>query len=502
MQAIYVRQSVDKKDSISIETQIERCKARLTPGEDFSVFSDKGYSGKSTDRPRFQEMMSEVRNGCVSRIIIYKFDRITRSLLDFVTMQADFEHFGVELISCEENFDTSNPMGKMIVNILMTFAEMERETIQKRIKDNYYARGEKGMYLGGYAPFGYEKVETLLEGKKTYTFKENTKESLLLRQMYHDYAGGKSLGEIARALNRSSILTRKGKPWNNTCVARILKNPVYVKANADVYHYLADLGGTMNNPVEEYTGEKGCYIYGDIKNREGAKFVNLKNDYVTLGLHEGIIEPSLWLEVQSIFHAKKGHSNLGTGSLSWLQGLVKCGCGYTCYVKRCRSKRKEHRYFYCRGRKNNTCPFPKNMLLVETLEAAAEEALLSRLKQLQDTRQHRVIKDTPKINALKIQVSGVENKIQTLIEQLAEGSQTTAGYINAHIEKLDRQKQELWSQIEKLELDTAKTTSKNITINDILAGWPHYHLETKKKIAKEAIEKIVWEGKTVSIVFY
>ena len=84
-------------------------------------------------------------------------------------MQKEFERYNTALISVNENFDTSTTQGKAMVNILMTFAEMERETIQKRIKDNYYSRGEKGLYLGGYAPFGYTKIETSVNGKKTLT---------------------------------------------------------------------------------------------------------------------------------------------------------------------------------------------------------------------------------------------------------------------------------------------------------------------------------------------
>lgn len=180
MEFIYARQSVDKKDSISIETQIETCRRKTTSG-DVKVFADKGFSGKSTDRPEFQSMMKEIRKGHATKIIIYKLDRISRSLIDFLTMRQEFAKYNVELVSCMEDFDTSTSVGKLLLNILMMFAEMERETIQKRIKDNYYARGEKGFYLGGYAPFGYTKVETSINGKKTYTFEEKPEESAILR---------------------------------------------------------------------------------------------------------------------------------------------------------------------------------------------------------------------------------------------------------------------------------------------------------------------------------
>ena len=91
IEIIYARQSVDKRDSISIETQINDCKKKLD-GENYKVFYDKGFSGKSMYRPQFQEMMNEVRKGIVSKIIIYKFDRISRSLIDFLSMKQVLLH--------------------------------------------------------------------------------------------------------------------------------------------------------------------------------------------------------------------------------------------------------------------------------------------------------------------------------------------------------------------------------------------------------------------------
>ena len=153
-------------------------------------------------------MMKEIRKGHATKIIIYKLDRISRSLIDFLTMRQEFAKYNVELVSCMEDFDTSTSVGKLLLNILMMFAEMERETIQKRIKDNYYARGEKGFYLGGYAPFGYTKVETSINGKKTYTFEEKPEESAILRQVYRQMAdGGKNPHRPRRPLEPKHGIT-------------------------------------------------------------------------------------------------------------------------------------------------------------------------------------------------------------------------------------------------------------------------------------------------------
>ena len=502
MQAIYVRRSVENKDSLSIDDQIFGCKKLLLPNEDYRIYSDKGHSGKDTDRPQFQEMMKDIEHGEISRVIFYKLDRISRSTLDFAKIMDVLEKHKVDIISCCDSIDTTTPQGRAMLTVTMTFAQLERETIQQRVVNNYYSRGQKGFYLGGYAPFGYDKVDTLLDGKKTYTFTENKEESTILNQMYSFYIDGKSLGEIARYLNNNNIPTRRNKPWSATCVARILRNPVYVKANADVYNYLVGLGGTMNNPIEDYIGENGCYAYGKLSERTGSKFTNLKNQFVTIGLHKGIVDSSIWLNVQYIFLQKQNHSNLGTGSLSWLQGLIKCSCGYTYYVKRCKTSVQEHKYLYCRGRRNDSCIYPKNMLPVEKVENAVEEEILQRLVSLKGERLNQVVKDTPEINTLKIQLSKIKNQIDNLVKQIADGSNVAVQYFNQHIEKLNTEEVSILDEITKLELKANKARQMRVDIDDVLKDWKTYEFETKKKIAKEVIEKIILEGETVSILFH
>ena len=123
---IYARQSVDRKDSISIESQIDFCKYELKGGS-CRVFKDKGYSGKNTDRPEFQKLLGEIRKGKVRRVVVYKLDRISRSILDFANMMELFQEYDVEFVSSTEKFDTSTPMGRAMLNICIVFAQLERD---------------------------------------------------------------------------------------------------------------------------------------------------------------------------------------------------------------------------------------------------------------------------------------------------------------------------------------------------------------------------------------
>ena len=162
----YGRQSVDRKDSISIESQIEFCKYELRGGN-FRKYTDKGYSGKNTDRPKFQEMMADIRRGLIKRVVVYKLDRISRSILDFATMMETFQEYNVEFVSSTEKFDTSTPMGRAMLNICIVFAQLERETIQKRVTDAYYSRCQHGFHMSGAAPYGFQLEPTTIEGIRT-----------------------------------------------------------------------------------------------------------------------------------------------------------------------------------------------------------------------------------------------------------------------------------------------------------------------------------------------
>ena len=160
--ALYSRQSVERVDSISIESQLEYCKYE-TRGNPYKEYIDRGYSGKNTNRPAFEEMLEDIKQGKISRVIVYKLDRISRSILDFANMMDIFQKYNVEFVSSTERFDTSTPIGRAMLNICIVFAQLERETIQKRVTDAYYSRCKRGFYMGGRIPYGFAKTETMIE---------------------------------------------------------------------------------------------------------------------------------------------------------------------------------------------------------------------------------------------------------------------------------------------------------------------------------------------------
>ena len=262
MKAVYTRQSLDKKDSISIETQIDECTSRAGNAT-YKIYSDKGYSGKDTKRPAFKEMMEDIKSGVIDQVIVYKLDRISRNVVDFVQMHETFTKYGASFVSCKEGFDSSTQLGRLLMMMLISFAQFERESIQQRVKDSYYSRGSKGFYMGGALPYGFKKENTVIDGINTSQLVADEENSKLVIELYERYAlTDVSLGQLSTDLNKRGIKSSKGVSWDSGKISRMLRNPLYVRANVDVYVYYQQKKCNITNPMEDYIGTNGFYIYG------------------------------------------------------------------------------------------------------------------------------------------------------------------------------------------------------------------------------------------------
>ena len=226
--AIYARKSVFREDSISIESQIELCKYE-TRGEDFLVYKDNGYSGKNTDRPDFQKMIEDIKSGIISKVIVYKLDRVSRSVLDFSELMDLFQKYNVDFVSATERFDTSSPMGRAMLNICIVFAQLERETIQQRVTDAYASRSKKGLYMGGKIPYGYKKVPTVIDGVKTSMYVQNDEEAKDVRFIYALYSEPyATLGDVLRKMKGEGVINNKrGKIWSTARLSELMRTPIY-----------------------------------------------------------------------------------------------------------------------------------------------------------------------------------------------------------------------------------------------------------------------------------
>lgn len=487
--AIYARQSINKKDSISIETQIELCKKEIKDDSPIKIYQDKGFSGKNTSRPSFQQMMSDVSRGQINNIVVYRLDRISRSVVDFANIVDILNKHNVGFISANEKFDTSSPAGKAMLYIVMVFAQLERETIAERIKDNYYQRGSEGVWLGGPAPFGYDNIKIPVNGKKIATITENS-DIELVKWIYEQYSkDGVSLGEIAKKL-----VSERDEMWDNIKLSRILHNPAYVKANADIYNYYVSQGCIIKSDVSDFNGENGLNIYGK-RDRAMNKYNNIKDHNVTVGFHKGVISPSLWLQCQYKLNKNVQIKNNGKGKHTWLTGLAKCGyCGRALVVRRY----KDIKYFNCSGRAIKVCKQEDiqthyvdeiEKIVSDKIKDFTEKFSKCKLKSVKQQNENE-------INDIKKQLIKTDTEIKNIIDNLATANEVMMKYANIKITELDKRKNELLNKLN--ELNVKKEYRPNIP--DI-SNWNIRDPKFKNQVAASFIDKVLVYNDKVEIVW-
>ncbi len=504
MKAIYVRQSIVKEDSISLDTQVDYCKREVKEGENFKVYSDS-KSGKDTNREQFQEMIEDIKAGLIDTVIVYKIDRISRSTYDFGNIMRTFDKYKVEFISVNEKFDTTTPMGQAMLQVVMVFAELERKTIQMRIIDNYYARAKEGRYLGGKPPFGYGKEKIIMNGKKTYQYNEDIEQSELVKSLFKMYYNDDdtSFGKMAKWINTDTdYKTTRGNDWSSNTISRIIRNPAYTFATAEVYLYLKKKGYILNNEVEDYIGENGLYWYtpGGRENKKDED--NPSSTYITVAPHTPFIDADLWLACQLKADENVQIKNSGKGTYSWLSGLMKCGyCGLAATVAT--RKKGEHKLI-CNGKKRHSCSGISTSILLQEVEDHVEVQLLQHLQNKIANSLTGISEnentDSKELNKLNIELIKVNQEIDNLVEAVATSGAAVAKHYNTKIEKLDKVSARITKEILVLKVDNKESLS-TAQIQECIDKWNIYDFDRKKGIAQLFIKVVTITNNEIQIIF-
>ena len=208
--AIYTRVSTDhglEQDFNSLDAQYDASQAyiRSQAHAGWTLlrvrYDDGGFSGGNTERPALQRLLEDVRGGKVGIIVVYKVDRLTRSLADFAKLVELFDRHGVSFVSVTQQFNTATSMGRLTLNVLLSFAQFEREVIGERVRDKIAASKRKGLWVGGPVPLGYASVN-----KKLTVLPE---EADTVRLIFERYLELGSIGPLIEDLDRRSIRTKR-----------------------------------------------------------------------------------------------------------------------------------------------------------------------------------------------------------------------------------------------------------------------------------------------------
>lgn len=498
IEAIYARQSIDKKDSVSIEAQVDFCKKYLI-SSNYKVYYDKGFSAKTIDRPQMNALNRDIESGKVSRVISYRLDRISRNIVDFGNLLTKYNKFDVEYISATENFDTSTPMGRAMVYIVMVFAQLERETIANRIADNYRFRSATGKYfMGGNVPFGYVSEKVLIDGKKASIIKPG-ENAPVLRKIFDRYLSGFNIGQIVKELNNDGTMTSNNKPWSSVGVKRVLRNITPCEADEKIYQYLSSYGYVITNSLEDFDGVHGMCIYFKSKGKE-REAVDIKDRIVVVGLHEPLISSDQYIKAQIKLNKALNVSDKKTSKRTFLAGLIKCGaCGYSFGIKTTYKKNREYSYYYCRSRHSRgICT---NDLWINSSEL--EDYIIKRCLNYLDKLENEVADEVEDKNTTtnNDEIIILENQIENLISNIGKGNSVVDDLLTKKItqiqEKITNIKKE---SIAKLIDDNVK--AQVVSLKKSLFKFETYDMDHKIAIINNLIESItITKNKNIDIKY-
>jgi site-specific DNA recombinase len=237
--AIYTRKSSEEgleQDFNSLHAQRESCEAYIKSQKHEGwvalpvLYDDGGYSGGSIERPALKKLLTDIQSRAVDVVVVYKVDRLTRSLADFAKIVEIFDAAGVSFVSVTQQFNTTTSMGRLTLNVLLSFAQFEREVTGERIRDKIAASKQKGMWMGGWVPIGYDRRDR--------TLAINKDEATTVRTIFELFLKLKNVRQVQAELARLKLTTKPypistgrilgGLPFSRGHIYRILSNPLYI----------------------------------------------------------------------------------------------------------------------------------------------------------------------------------------------------------------------------------------------------------------------------------
>ncbi|SMC17068.1 Site-specific DNA recombinase [Clostridium acidisoli DSM 12555] len=526
--AIYSRKSKFTGKGDSIENQIEMCKDYISKYVDknveFIIYEDEGFSGGTIDRPKFKKLMHDVQANTIDKLVCYRLDRISRNVADFSSTLEILQNYHVDFISISEQFDTSTPMGRAMIYIASVFAQLERETIAERVKDNMMELAKNGRWTGGKIPLGFisnKKVYIDEEGlKRQFPVLEiEQKEMSFVELLYNKYLELGSLHKLEVYVTENQLKSRNDVMLEKSSLKLILQNPIYVKANDDVLNYLQEHDYNVYGKPD---GIHSLLTYNkteqSMKNGKHVKIKKAKEDRLAaISNIEGALPPALWLDVQRKFDENRDKfPRLGKTNNALLTGKIKCGkcneymliqhgkvsktTGQKSFYYVCSLKRKSHKKL-CDCANANASKLEDLVLLSLKKLSKAKLSFISDLKKKYNSEWKNNGLDE-KLMLTKA-LSDKKKQISNLLNELSkEEDEYMKGLIRDKIKPFKKQCMQLEHKLVSLETETKKSKTNEINlkiIEDILNDCEiidKLPRERQKQIIDTIIETIYWFGES------
>ena len=448
---LYTRVSTDiqaAREEGSLDTQEARLRsavdARAGAHEVRRVYREEGQSGKSLNRPEVQRLIADAKSGELDLVLVTRLDRLSRSLVDFYQLHNTFQGHGVSFYSLNEAFDTSSPMGRAMLKIILVFAELEREQTADRTRQAMRARAERGLWNGGRPPLGYDSM-----GSGHLVI--NKDEAALIRLIYKKYPEMRSATKVANWLNEQGYRTKRfssrrkgasgGKTFSHATVRQALRNPLYL--------------GKVSHKDEWFEGQ-----------------------------HKAIIPEAEWQRVQTIMDGNAKNRRgppLRARHNYLLTSLLRCSCGYAMTTSAGTGRSRLYFYYRCIGiqkKGDHVCKVKqmpaekleeaiielvrraaKQPSLLETAVAEAERLLCEQLGPIRE-----------QLATLKREQDTAEQEGRILFERILDAGLTSSDIAREKLAAAEQHREQLKRAIQKVEQELAQQTGTPLDLAPLKAA--------------------------------
>ncbi|OAI54116.1 hypothetical protein AYO47_03440 [Planctomyces sp. SCGC AG-212-M04] len=474
--AIYTRKSTDEgleKDFNSLDAQREAGEAYVysQTGEGWVClperYDDGGFTGGNLDRPALKKLIADIEAGKIDCVVVYKVDRLSRSLMDFSRLVEVFDKHGTSFVSVTQHFNTTNSMGRLTLNILLSFAQFEREIISERTRDKMAAARKKGKWAGGPPTLGYDVVDQKLV--------VNEPEAQQVREIFELYLDRRSVMAVAQTLNDRGWTTKRwntkagtakgGFRWTKDNVYALLRNVAYV--------------GKVRHKQDVYPGE-----------------------------HAGIVDQAAFDEVQVLL-SDNGRTNpngpRGTDG-AILCGLLRCkscGCAMTpsCSVK----KNRRYRYYVCTNaqkRGYRECPTPsvsaevlESFVVDQIREIGSDPDLIAAtFAEVQKQAEGR-------LESLKSEASRIEAQISGLYHRLAQAASRPdeLAALNAEVDERQRRLAQVRLGMETTGRHDAQVCDVRRSLAEFDGVWGALTRREQGELLRHVLKAVEFDGKSEEV---
>lgn len=455
--AIYIRVSTEEqaKEGYSIPAQRNRLEAFcVSQGWDvMGYYVDDGKSAKDTNREELQRMIKHIEEGFIECVLVYRLDRLTRSVRDLYDLLDIFEKHNCKFKSATEVYDTTTSMGRLFITIVAALAQWERENLGERVKMGMQEKASEGKWVMNLPPYGYEI------DKENDTLKIIESEAITVRKIFKRYIDGLGCAKIARELNRLHVATKKQGTWSQTTIRQMLRNPVYI--------------GTIR------------YNYR----------VNKENYFEVEDAVPAILDTDIYEKVQVILNKRKtSHPRAATSEYIFSGTAVCARCGAPLAGKYGVSKRGDKEYptrsYYCTKAKNGLCDQR------QISQRYIEDRFLEKIETLSVTDAHIDLQEKP--DQSKEKVARINKELKDIEKRRKKWQYAWANEVISDKEFKEIMKEEKEKEDRLInELHEIKPPEKGLPIEErkeilknIKLNWQNLTVIEKKTFLQMFVKKI------------